>query len=57
MDTKKPNENLETQATRREFGRKAYIVPAVLAAIKATESVANAQLAPAPPPPTIATIL
>ena len=54
MDTKQPNNNnSETKATRREFGKRAYMAPAILAAIKATESVANAQ--PAPAAPTIAT--
>ena len=53
MDNNKSKQP-ETQATRRDFAKKAYVVPAVLAAIKATESVANAQPAPQPAPPTIA---
>jgi len=51
MDNNKPNKPSEPKATRREFGKKAYMVPAVLAAIKATESVANAQ---SPGAPTVA---
>ncbi len=39
----------QKQSTRREFGKRAYMAPAILAAIKATESVANAQSAPTVP--------
>ena len=49
MDNNKPKQP-ETQATRRDFAKKAYVVPAVLAAIKASESVANAQPFPVSPP-------
>lgn len=53
MDNKKNDQASQPQSTRREFGKRAYMAPAILAAIKATESVANAQ---APAPPTIASI-
>jgi len=44
---KKATDPTAQATTRRSFGRKAYMVPAVLAAIKATETVAGAD-APAP---------
>lgn len=57
MDKKK---DTPAQSTRRQFAKRAYVAPVVLAAIKATESVASAQSGPpgapqpAPAPPTIA---
>ena len=44
-----PSNSTDNKTTRRAFGKKAYMAPAILAAIKATESVANAQ-APFTPP-------
>ena len=53
MDKKSNNPQ---EPTRRDFTKRAYVAPVVLAAIKATESVANAQGVPQPVPPTIASI-
>lgn len=56
MENKKNPSETQQQATRREFGKRAYMAPVILAAIKATESVASAQPVPAPAPPTVASV-
>jgi hypothetical protein len=48
--------NTPQEPTRRQFAKRAYVAPVVLAAIKATESVADAQSQPQPAAPTIASV-
>ena len=48
MDNNTPDNSTPKQTTRRGFSKKAYMAPAILAAIKATETVASAQAPSAP---------